>query len=155
MKRCGEAWSLQRPYKGSAPALTDLIAGVVPAMFVDLPPALPLIREGKIRALGMSLMAPVSAAPEIPPLAQAGVAGYDAGGWHMFVAPAKTPKQIVNRLHSELRSITALPEIQQRFKTLGLIPIDSPAIDDLAIYIKFEIDRWSKVIRSAGIAEAQ
>jgi tripartite-type tricarboxylate transporter receptor subunit TctC len=143
------------PYKGSAPALTDLIAGVVPAMFVDLPPALPLIREGKIRALGMSLMAPVSAAPEIPPLAQAGVAGYDAGGWHMFVAPANTPKQIVNRLHSELRSITALPEIQQRFKTLGLIPIDSPAIDDLAIYIKFEIDRWSKVIRSAGIAEAQ
>jgi len=143
------------PYKGSAPALTDLIAGVVPAMFVDLPPALPLIREGKIRALGMSLMAPVPAAPEIPPLAQAGVAGYDAGGWHMFVAPAKTPKQIVNRLHSELRSITALPEIQQRFTTLGLIPIDSPAIDDLAIYIKFEIDRWSKVIRSAGIAEAQ
>jgi tripartite-type tricarboxylate transporter receptor subunit TctC len=143
------------PYKGSAPALTDLIAGVVPAMFVDLPPALPLIREGKIRALGMSLMAPVSAAPEIPPLAQAGVAGYDAGGWHMFVAPANTPKQIVNRLHSELRSITALPEIQQRFKTLGLIPIDSPAIDDLAIYIKFEIDRWGKVIRSAGIAEAQ
>jgi len=143
------------PYKGSAPALTDLIAGVVPAMFVDLPPALPLIREGKIRALGMSLMAPVPAAPEIPPLAQAGVAGYDAGGWHMFVAPAKTPKQIVNRLHSELRSITALPEIQQRFKTLGLIAVDSPAIDDLAIYIKFEIDRWSKVIRSAGIAEAQ
>jgi tripartite-type tricarboxylate transporter receptor subunit TctC len=143
------------PYKGSAPALTDLIAGVVPAMFVDLPPALPLIREGKIRALGVSLMAPVPAAPEIPPLAQAGVAGYDAGGWHMFVAPAKTPKQIVNRLHSELRSITALPEIQQRFTTLGLIPIDSPAIDDLAIYIKFEIDRWSKVIRSAGIAEAQ
>ena len=143
------------PYKGSAPALTDLIAGVVPAMFVDLPPALPLIREGKIRALGMSLMAPVPAAPEIPPLAQAGVAGYDAGGWHMFVAPAKTPKQIVNRLHSELRSITALPEIQQRFTMLGLIPIDSPAIDDLAIYIKFEIDRWSKVIRSAGIAEAQ
>ena len=147
--------TIELPYKGSAPALTDLIAGVVPAMFVDLPPALPLIREGKIRALGVSLMAPVPAAPEIPPLAQAGVAGYDAGGWHMFVAPAKTPKQIVNRLHSELRSITALPEIQQRFTMLGLIPIDSPAIDDLAIYIKFEIDRWSKVIRSAGIAEAQ
>ena len=108
-----------------------------------------------MRPLGMSLMAPVPAAPDIPPLAQAGVPGYDAGGWHMFVAPAKTPKHIVNRLHSELRSITALPEIQQRFTMLGLIPIDSPAIDDLAIYIKFEIDRWSKVIRSAGIAEAQ
>jgi tripartite-type tricarboxylate transporter receptor subunit TctC len=143
------------PYKGSAPALTDLIAGVVPTMFVDLPPALPLIREGKIRALGMSLMAPVPAVPEIAPLAQMGVPGYDAGGWHMFVAPANTPKQIVNRLHSELKSITALPETQQRFKTLGLIPIDSPAIEDLAIYVKFEIDRWGKVIRSAGIAESE
>jgi len=143
------------PYKGSAPALTDLIAGVVPTMFVDLPPALPLIKEGKIRALGMSLMAPVPAAPDIPPLAQMGVPGYDAGGWHMFVAPANTPKQIVNRLHSELKSITALPEIQQRFKTLGLIPIDSPAIEDLAVYVKFEIDRWGKVIRSAGIAETE
>jgi tripartite-type tricarboxylate transporter receptor subunit TctC len=71
------------------------------------------------------------------------------------VAPANTPKQIVNRLHSELKSITALPETQQRFKTLGLIPIDSPAIEDLAVYVKFEIDRWGKVIRSAGIAESE
>ena len=69
--------------------------------------------------------------------------------------PANTPKQIVNRLHSELKSITALPETQQRFKTLGLIPIDSPAIEDLAVYVKFEIDRWGKVIRSAGIAESE
>jgi tripartite-type tricarboxylate transporter receptor subunit TctC len=143
------------PYKGSAPALTDFIAGQIPAMFVDLPPALPLIREGKMRPLGMSLMAPVPAAPDIPPLAQAGVPGYDAGGWHMFVAPAKTPKDIVNRLHSELKSITALPEIQQRFTTLGLIAIDSPSVEDLAIYVKSEIDRWGKVIRSAGIAESQ
>jgi tripartite-type tricarboxylate transporter receptor subunit TctC len=143
------------PYKGSAPALTDFIAGQIPAMFVDLPPALPLIREGKMRPLGMSLMAPVPAAPDIPPLAQAGVPGYDAGGWHMFVAPAKTPKDIVNRLHSELKSITALPEIQQRFTTLGLIAIDSPSVEDLAIYAKSEIDRWGKVIRSAGIAESQ
>jgi tripartite-type tricarboxylate transporter receptor subunit TctC len=143
------------PYKGSTPALTDFIAGQIPAMFVDLPPALPLIREGKMRALGMSLMAPVPAAPDIPPLAQAGVPGYDAGGWHMFVAPAKTQKDIVNRLHSELKSITALPEIQQRFTTLGLIAIDSPSVEDLQIYVKSEIDRWGKVIRAAGIAESE
>jgi len=143
------------PYKGSAPALTDFIAGQIPAMFVDLPPALPLIREGKMRPLGMSLMAPVPAAPDIPPLAQAGVPGYDAGGWHMFVAPAKTPKDTVNRLHSELKSITALPDIQQRFTTLGLIAIDSPSVEDLAIYVKSEIERWGKVIRAAGIAESQ
>jgi tripartite-type tricarboxylate transporter receptor subunit TctC len=108
-----------------------------------------------MRPLGMSLMAPVPAAPDIPPLAQAGVGGYDAGGWHMFVAPAKTPKDTVNRLHSELKSITALPDIQQRFTTLGLIAIDSPSVEDLAIYVKSEIDRWGKVIRAAGIAESQ
>src|SRR5262249_46964566 len=84
-----------------------------------------------------------------------GVPGYDAGGWHMFVAPAKTPKDIVNRLHSELKSITALPEMQQRFTTLGLIAIDSPSAEDLQIYVKSEIDRWGKVIRAAGIAESE
>src|SRR5262249_60032386 len=89
------------PYKGSAPALTDLIAGVVPTMFVDLPPALPLIREGKIRALGMSLMAPVPAVPDIPPLAQMGIPGYDAARRHILLARAHTPKQIGNRRRSE------------------------------------------------------
>jgi tripartite-type tricarboxylate transporter receptor subunit TctC len=142
------------PYKGSAPALTDFIAGQVPVMFVDLPPALPLIREGRMRALGLSSIAPVAAAPEILPLAQAGVPGYDAGGWHMFAAPANTPKEIVNRLHSELKSITALPEVQQRFTAMGLIPIDTPGVEDLKRYVKSEIDRWGKVIRAAGIAEA-
>jgi tripartite-type tricarboxylate transporter receptor subunit TctC len=77
------------------------------------------------------------------------------GDLSRFVAPAKTPKDIVKRLHSELKSITALPEIQQRFTTLGLIAIDSPSVEDVAIYVKSEIDRWGKVIRAAGIAESQ
>src|SRR5207245_3843294 len=116
-------------YKSSPPALTDLIAGIVPTMFVDLPPAPPLIREGKIRALGMSLMAPVPAAPEIPPLAQLGVPGYDAGGWHMFVAPAKTPKEIVNRLHAEVKASTAVPERPQRFRARGITTLVGPPRD--------------------------
>jgi len=100
-------------------------------------------------------MAPVPAVPDIPPLAQMGIPGYDVGGWHMLLPPRTRPSKSSTGSISELKSITALPETQQRFKTLGLIPIDSPAIEDLAVYVKFEIDRWGKVIRSAGIAESE
>ena len=103
------------PYKGTAPAVTDFLAGHVQFMFVDVPPVLPLIREGKMRALGVTSITRVPAAPEIAPLAEAGVPGYDAGGWLMFVAPANTPKEIVQKLHSEMKAITATPEVQQRF----------------------------------------
>jgi len=143
------------PYKGTAPAVTDFLAGQIPAMFVDVPPVLPLIREGKMRALGVSSIKPVPAAPEIAPLAQAGVPGYDAGGWLMFAAPAATPKEIVAKLHSELKAITATPDIQQRFTTMGLVPIDSPPVENLQRYVVSEIDRWGKVIRAAGIEASQ
>jgi tripartite-type tricarboxylate transporter receptor subunit TctC len=143
------------PYKGTAPAMTDFIAGHVPVMFVDLPPALPQIREGKMRALGVSSIASVPAAPEIPPLAQGGVPGYDAGGWLMFAAPAATPKEIVAKLHSELKGITATADIQQRFTGMGLVPIDSPPVENLQRYVVSEIERWGKVIRAAGIAASQ
>jgi tripartite-type tricarboxylate transporter receptor subunit TctC len=140
------------PYKGSAPALTDFLAGHVPVMFVDLPPALPLIREGKLRALGVSSAAAVPAAPEILPLAQVGVPGYDAGGWLMFVAPAATPKDVVAKLHSELKGIT--PDVRERLSGMGLVPIDSPPVEKLQLYVVSEIERWDKVIRAAGIAES-
>jgi tripartite-type tricarboxylate transporter receptor subunit TctC len=143
------------PYKGSAPAMTDFVAGQVPVMFVDLPPALPLIREGKMRALGMSSSARVPAAPEIPPLAEGGVPGYDAGGWLMFVAPANTPKEIVAKLHGEFKAIAALPEIRQRFTGMGLIPIDSPPVEALQAFVQSEIVRWGRVIQQAGIAGSE
>ena len=143
------------PYKGTAPAVTDFLAGQIPAMFVDVPPVLPLIREGKMRALGVSSIKPVPAAPEIAPLAQAGVPGYDAGGWLMFAAPAATPKEIVAKLHAELKAITATADIQQRFTTMGLVPIDSPPVEALQRYVVSEIDRWGKVIRAAGIEASQ
>jgi tripartite-type tricarboxylate transporter receptor subunit TctC len=143
------------PYKGTAPAVTDFLAGHVPVMFVDLPPVLPLIREGKMRALGVSSIKPVPTAPEIAPLAQAGLAGYDAGGWLMFAAPSATPKEIVAKLHAELKAITATPDIQQRFTSMGLVPIDSPPVENLQRYVVSEIERWGKVIRAAGIEASQ
>jgi tripartite-type tricarboxylate transporter receptor subunit TctC len=143
------------PYKGTAPAVTDFLAGHVPTMFVDVPPVLPLIREGKMRALGVSSIKPVPAAPELVPLAQAGVSGYDAGGWLMFAAPAATPKEIVAKLHAEFKGITATPDIQQRFTGMGLVPIDSPPVENLQRYVVSEIERWGKVIRAAGIEASQ
>ena len=143
------------PYKGTAPQVTDFLAGQVQVMFVDVPPVLPLIRDGKMRALGISSINRVPAAPELAPLAEMGVPGYDAGGWLMFVAPAQTPKEIVQRLHTEMKAITATAEIQQRFTGMGLVPIDSPAVDALQRFVRSEIDRWGKVIRSAGLAESQ
>jgi tripartite-type tricarboxylate transporter receptor subunit TctC len=83
------------------------------------------------------------------------VPGYDAGGWLMFVAPAQTPKEIVQKLHTEMKAITASAEIQQRFTGMGLVPIDSPPVDQLQRFVKSEIERWGKVIRSAGLAESQ
>jgi tripartite-type tricarboxylate transporter receptor subunit TctC len=143
------------PYKGTAPAVTDFLAGQVPVMFVDLPPVLPLIREGKMRALGVSSIKPVPTAPEIAPLAQAGLAGYDAGGWLMFAAPVATPKEVVAKLHAEFKAITATPDIQQRFTGMGLVPIDSPPVESLQRYVVSEIERWGKVISAAGIAASQ
>src|SRR5262249_33872663 len=89
------------PYKGSAPALNALVAGPIQMMFTDLAPSLPLIRLGKLRALAITTAERAAAAPEIPPLAEVGVPGYDAASWEMLIAPAKTPKPILTRLNAE------------------------------------------------------
>jgi tripartite-type tricarboxylate transporter receptor subunit TctC len=142
----------QVPYKGSAAALPDFLSGRVPVMFIEFPPSLPLVKQGKIRPLGVSSKARVPAAPEVAPIAEVGVPGFDAAGWLMLVAPAGTPTAIVDRLHAELKAIAALPEIQQRITGMGLIPIQTAPVEDLKRYVASEIDRWGKIIRAAGIA---
>lgn len=90
------------PYKGSAPALNDLIAGHIPMMFSDIPPAIGLLQAGKLRALGVSSATRVPAIADVPAIAEAGLPDFNAAGWHMLVAPAKTPRDIVEKLHTEL-----------------------------------------------------
>lgn len=145
----------QVPYKGSAAALPDFLAGRVPVMFIEFPPSLPLVKDGKMRPLGVSSMTRVPAAPDVAPIAETGVPGFDAAGWLMLVAPTGTPKDIVNKLNSALKEISASPEIQQKFTGMGLIPIQTAPVEDLQRYVKSEIDRWGKVIRAAGIAGSQ
>ena len=142
------------PYKGSPPALNDVVAGHVAWMFGDFATTLPLVHAGKLRALGVSTSTRVPAALEIPPLAQA-VPGYDASAWQMIVAPSAVPRPIIDRLHAELREATADPEIQKQMSERGFIPQVTGSPDELSQFIKAEIDRWGDVVRKAGAAGSQ
>ena len=138
------------PYKGSVPAITDVVAGHIPLMFCDLAPAQPMIKEGKVRALGVSSAVRVASLPDVAPIAEVGVPGFEAVAWQMLVAPANTPQPIIDTLYKELKVILALPEIKQRINELGMIPIDSAPPDALARYLKTEIVRWGDVVKKSG-----
>jgi tripartite-type tricarboxylate transporter receptor subunit TctC len=140
------------PYKGSAPALTDVIGGHIALMFADPAPALPLIKAGKVRALGVTSAARLPSAPDIPPLAEAGVPGFDAAGWGMVVAPAHTPAAIVTKLYDAFRTVESRSEIRERLIFLGLAPQTSPPPSTLQAFIDDEMLRWGKVVRTAGAA---
>ncbi len=143
------------PYRGSLPALTDVAAGHVELMFSDVPPAIGMINEGKVRALGVSTKERVAALPDLAPIAEQGVPGFDAASWQMVVAPAATPPDVVERLYAEIKAFMAQPQIRERVSKMGLIPIDTPSVANLRIFVKTEIDRWGKVVEQAGIAGSQ
>jgi len=145
----------QVPYRGSVPALTDVAAGHVPLMFCDLPPALSLIRDGKLRALGVSTKERVTALPDLAPIAELGVPGFDAASWQMVVAPAGTPKDVVERLHGEMKDVMVQREIKDQIANHGMLPIDTPSVANLRIFVRMEIARWGKVVEQAGIAGSQ
>ena len=140
------------PYKGSAPALTDVIAGHIPILFSDTVPSLPQIKSGKVRALGVSTAIRLPSAPEIPPIAEVGVPGFDAAGWGVFSVPASTPKEVVAKLQAALNATLALPDVQQQIIRLGMIPGGPGSPEDLGRFIDTEIARWGKVVRQAGLA---
>jgi tripartite-type tricarboxylate transporter receptor subunit TctC len=143
------------PYRGSVPALTDVAAGHVELMFSDIPPALSLINDGKVRALGVSTKERVPVLPQLAPIAEQGVAGFDVASWQMVVAPAATPKDIVERLHTEIKDFMVRPEVKQHVAQMGLLPIDTPSVANLPIFVRTEIAQWSNVVEQAGIAGSQ
>jgi tripartite-type tricarboxylate transporter receptor subunit TctC len=143
------------PYKGSAPALNALVAGHVQVMFTDLAPSLLLIRGGKLRALGITTAERAAPAPELPPLAEVGVPGYNADSWAMLIAPEKTPKPILTRLNAEVNAIVNTAGVKQQLVNLGLNPIGKGSLDELQAFVKAEVARWSKVVEKAGIAGSE
>jgi len=143
---------LHIPYKGALPAISDVAGGHVTMMFTPIPNALPLIAAGKIRTIGLATSERVEALPDVPPLAEIGVPGFEAGGWFMLIAPAATPKRIVERLHGELRAIGAEPDMQQEFIRQGLIPVVTLAPDELKTFVRDQIAYWRDTLNRIGLA---
>jgi tripartite-type tricarboxylate transporter receptor subunit TctC len=141
------------PYGGTAPAVVDIVAGRVSMMFAAAAPSLPLIREGKLRALGVTSVARLADASEIPPIADA-IPGFNALNWTIVLAPAGTPNDIVSRLHDELKTIMAMPDVREQIGRIGMMPFDSPPPRELPSFVGSEVARWSKIVQQAGIAGA-
>lgn len=139
------------PYKGLSPALNDTVAGHTQMTFGDFATALPLVRAGKLRALGVSTAQRVGPAPEIAPLAEVGLKGFDVSSWQMMIAPGKIPPAILNRLNKEIGAIVAEPAIQKDFSGRGLIPLANRTPAELQAFVKSEIARWGEVVRRAGV----
>jgi tripartite-type tricarboxylate transporter receptor subunit TctC len=143
------------PYRGSLPALNDVVAGHVPMMFVDFGPATGALQSGKVRPLGVTSKTRVPGYPDIPPLNEAGVPGFEAVGWQMLVAPAKTPRPVIDRLHRELDAILAQQDTKDQIVKFGFLPAENKSVEKLQAYVKSETARWGKVVRDAGIAGSQ
>jgi tripartite-type tricarboxylate transporter receptor subunit TctC len=143
------------PYKGSAPALNDLVGGHIQMMFCDVPPAMSLIQAGKIRALGVTTAQRVPAVADIPPLADVGVPGYDTASWHTVTTTGNVPAPIVDKLYANIRDIMSDASVTEALVKDGAIPQVSPPPKELKGFVESEIVRWGKVIDQAGLAGSE
>jgi tripartite-type tricarboxylate transporter receptor subunit TctC len=138
------------PYKGSAPAIVDLVAGQVPLSMATMLTGLPHVRSGRLRALGVSGTQRSAIARDVPTISEAGVPGYEAVQWYGVLAPAHTPKEIVARLHKELVTILRSPDVKERFAADGG-DAGGNSPEEFARYIRSETEKWAKVAKAAGI----
>ena len=143
------------PYRGTAPALTDLAGGYIQFMFSDLGPAQPLISAGKLRALAVTTTQRIASAPELPPLAEAGVPGFNVAAWQGVIAPANTPRDILIKLNSDLNAIMVTDDVRGRLTDLGMTPAGAYSVDELQRFLQSEIVRWSKIVEAAGLVGSE
>jgi tripartite-type tricarboxylate transporter receptor subunit TctC len=141
--------AVQVPYKGSAPATTDLLSGNVQFMFNALPSMIQHVQAGKLRGLGVTSAKRSALLPDVPPLHEA-VPGYQVTTWYSFVAPAGTPKPIVDKLNREISAIVEMPEMKEKLRAAGLEP-DAMTPDELGTLFRTETAKWAKVIADAKI----
>lgn len=137
-------------YKGTGPAIIDLMGGQVQMVFSTMPPALPHVKTGKLRALGVTSLKRAKAAPDVPTIAESGVAGFQVDNWQGLVVPAKTPKAIVERLNRDVAKVLALPAMVDVLAAQGLDPAPGTP-GQFEKLIRTEIDKWTKLVQATGI----
>ncbi len=139
------------PYQGVGPAIKDLLGGRIQLMVAQLPSALPHVKAGTLRALGVASTAPLDALPGVPTIAAAApLPGFEAVSWYALMAPAGTPREVIAKIHTDVAKVLQMPEVRERLAGLGAEPSgESPA--ELAARIKAEFDRWGDVVRKANI----
>ena len=137
------------PYKGRQFALPDLLGGQIQLMFDNMPSALPMAKEGKLRALGQTGAKRSPSAPDVPTIAEQGLPGFEATAWFALFGPAGTPREVVAKLNSEMQRVYKLADVQDKLKTLGLDTVLSSP-EDLAKYQSSEIAKWARVVKESG-----
>jgi tripartite-type tricarboxylate transporter receptor subunit TctC len=150
-KRMAGIEMLHVPYRGAGPALNDLLPGRVDVMFNNIGAVLPLIQSGKLRGLAVTTAKRTPAAPDLPPIAEVGVPGFDVSSWYALFAPAKTAPEIIQKMQADTVAALTDPVTKERLEQLGVVVVGStPA--ELAAFLKAEMDKWAPVIKEAGIS---
>ena len=144
------------PYRSTPQSIQDIAAGHVQLGFAEAGASLPLIRDNKLRALAVSSSQRLPQLPDIAPFAEAAPApGFEAVSWHMLFAHAQTPKEIVARLHDEMKKIMADPEMKKKVADIGLLPIETPSLAETGAYLTSEREKWGKLVRDLGLEGTQ
>ena len=149
-KSMTKTFMLHIPYKGSAPVVTDLLAGQIDVMFDNVPNVIGHVRAGKMKALAVSTAQRSELAPDVPTVAEAGVPGYELAVWFGVLAPAGTPREIVARLNTEIVKVLNSPEVKDRFARQG-VEVRTSTPEQFGEFVRAEVGRWAKVIKEAGI----
>jgi tripartite-type tricarboxylate transporter receptor subunit TctC len=143
------------PYKNTPQSIADIAAGHVDLGFAEAGASLPLIKDGKLRALAVSATTRLPSLPDVPPFAEAAKApDFEAVSWHVLLAPAATPKPVVDRLHTEMKKIMADPEMIKLTEKIGLIPVDTPSVSGIQAYLASERQKWGDLVKQLGLAGA-
>lgn len=137
------------PYKGSSPALTDLLGGQVQLMFDSLPSSLPFIKAGTLRAIAVTTQKKSSVLPNVPTVAESALTGFNFSTWYGMWAPASTPAAIVAKLSAEIAEITRMPEVRERFLALGAEPVGNTA-EEFSAFNKSELVKWARIVKQSG-----
>ena len=143
------------PYKSTPQAMNDLVAGHIQVLFGDSTSTVPLIQQGQVRALAVSTSYRSEATPEIPTVAEAGVAGFETASWQMIVAPANTPSDIVTLLNREVHAIFSDPDVRQELTRRGMGPRVTGSPEELKEFVTAEIKRWGPIVQRAGVAASE